>query len=172
MGASRSGYLNLHQGELGIAYVRAVASAAEVFVEDGGRFADLDGVDLSLFTRDAIGVVGSRRLHVQVKTWTGSPEGDTIPYDLKRKSYNDLRIAAPQVPRLLVLVLVPPDPSEWVTHTNEALLLRRCGYWLSLRGAPPTPNDAQVRVSVPRAQVFDVPTLRGLMAQLADGVQP
>jgi hypothetical protein len=49
--------------------------------------------------------------------------------------------------------------------------MRRCGYWLSLRGAPPTNNETAITVKIPRVQVFDVPGVVKLMAEIA-GVAP
>jgi hypothetical protein len=45
--------------------------------------------------------------------------------------------------------------------------MRRCGYWLSLRGAPPTNNETAITVKIPRIQVFDVAGLTKLMAEIA-----
>ena len=50
------------------------------------------------------------------------------------KNYNDLRIFT-QTPRLLVVLELPRDESQWMTVTAEELVPRRRAYWLSLLGA-------------------------------------
>ena len=38
-----------------------------------------------------------------------------------------------QTPRLLVVLELPADESQWMTVTREELVLRRRAYWLSLQ---------------------------------------
>ena len=91
-----------------------------------------------------------------------------IRYDLKRKNYDDLILTDLFTPRLLVLVLVPPDIGGWLELTAEQLVLRRCAYWVSLAGQPPTDNETTVRVSVPRSNLLNVASLEGLMQRAND----
>lgn len=91
-----------------------------------------------------------------------------IRYDLKRKNYDDLIMMDLLTPRLLVLVLVPPNIGGWLDLTAERLILRRCAYWVSLSGQPPTDNETTVRVSVPRSNLLNVASLEGLMQRAND----
>ncbi len=97
---------------------------------------------------------------------------DPIPYDLDAKNHNELVSAEWQVPRALVLVVVPPEADAWVEATEDQLILRRCGYWLSLRGQTATPNTSARRVFLPRAQVFHVQPLRAIMEKVRAGGHP
>ena len=160
------------QSEFGIAYVRAVAHAAGFFTQESNRTTDGDGVDLTICHRGARGTVRSPRLDLQVKTTAGTVAQDPIPYDLDVKNHHELVCADWQVPRALVLVVVPEPPAPWVEATEAQLILRRCGYWLSLRGQPATTNTTTQRVFLPRAQVFHVQPLRDLMARIQAGGQP
>lgn len=72
-------------------------------------------------------------------------------------------------PRILIVVLLPNDETEWMSHSEDELVLRRCGYWLSLRGQPATENSTNVTVKLPRTQLFDVDQLTGLMARAQAG---
>jgi len=155
------------QGELGLAYVQAVASAAGYGLDKTGAVVDADGIDAVIVARGLRAVIRSPRLEVQVKTTAGIVSVDPIPYDLAVKNYDELRDIAWQIPRILVLVVVPGDPSEWLAQSEAELAMRRCGYWLSLRGAAQSANVASVRVPIPRAQIFDVNGLRGLMDRVA-----
>jgi hypothetical protein len=52
------------------------------------------------------------------------------------------------------------------------LILRRCAFWASLRGAPPTDNQVTIRISIPVANVFTVEAVRALLQQLSEGGRP
>jgi hypothetical protein len=88
------------------------------------------------------------------------------------RSYSGLIRTDYQVPRILVVVRVPADAAEWISHGEEQLVLRRCGYWLSLRGAALTTNSSTIRVQIPRTNVLDAAALGSLMRQVAEGVAP
>lgn len=154
------------------AYVRAVAAAAGFRVQAGAD-PDDDSIDVTLAARGPGGTVRSPKLDVQLKCQLGRPDAEpTWPYDLKVKNYNDLRHSDFQVPRILVVVAVPDDPAQWVEQDEERLLMRHCGWWVSLRGEPATTNTTTVRVQIPRVQCFDVAGLTALMDRLGQGGTP
>jgi hypothetical protein len=153
------------------AYVLAVAAAAgyawyQPSVDD-------DSIDLGLAARGGSGTIRSPRLELQLKCHAAeTPSGSQFSHDLKIKNYEDLRDATVLVPRLLVVVLVPEDVASWVNATEAELTMRRCGYWISLRGLPPTTNLNTVAVSIPRAQVFHPESLRTVMGRIGQGGMP
>ena len=110
------------QSEFGVAYVHAVAHAAGFFVQEANRILDGDGVDLTVFQRGVGGVVRSPRLDLQVKTTGAGAVGDPFPYDLDAKNYGELSSTDWQIPRILVVVLVPADPAEWVGADEDHLV--------------------------------------------------
>jgi hypothetical protein len=113
------------------------------------------------------------KLDIQMKTTTTiDGDGDIIQYALKVKNYNDLIITDILVPRILVLVLLPPEIDEWLAVSPRELILRRCSYWKSLRGEPQSENEYTVTVSVPRVNMFTVEALCGMMAQINEGGAP
>ena len=73
------------------------------------------------------------------------------------------------IPRFLVLVLVPPQPEAWLSVSPEQLVLRRCAFWCSLAGLPESENESSVTVQVPRANLFDVAAVTGLMRAINEG---
>ena len=160
------------QAQFGLAYVQAVASVAGFFVQTAERGFDKDGIDITVLQRGAMRLTTSTRLDLQVKSFTGEVDGDPWPYDLGVKAYRDLSLTSYQVPRILVVVRMPSNTADWLSHTEQELVLRKCGYWLSLRGAPPTTNLVRSRVQLSRANLFDVAGLRSLMARIAEGVSP
>jgi hypothetical protein len=160
------------QAQFSVAYVEAVAAAAGFFVQVSDRGLDKDGIDATVMRRGLMGTARSPRLDLQIKS-EGSAElaHDPFPHVLKIKGYNDLRATGYQVPRLLVVVLVPEDVSDWVVHGENELVLRRCGYWLNLVGDPEVQATRRT-VHLPRAQVFDVAGLTALMHRVAEGQSP
>jgi hypothetical protein len=68
-----------------------------------------------------------------------------------------------------VVLVLPEDEDLWLSQSHEELILRRCAYWLSLRGAEPTTARSSIRVPIPLAQVFSVPALQTMMNRLLRG---
>jgi hypothetical protein len=144
--------------QFSFAYVRAVAAAAGVVV--ARPEVDTDSVDLRFSVNSPIGRLMPPILDAQVKC-TAAPvgRGKVIRFPLKVKNYNDL-IGHRFFPRVLIVVVVPKAVDEWLEQNEQALALRRCGYWVSLVDAPATTNTQSVTVALPRAQVFSVAALR------------
>lgn len=122
--------------------------------------------------RGKLGTTRSPWLGLQVKSKAGEVEEDPFPYDLEMKNYDELRDTAWQVPRILVVVIVPENAQEWLAQSEAELVLRRCGYWLSLRDEPAVTNTSTRRVHIPRGNVFDVKHVKQLMQRVADGGSP
>jgi hypothetical protein len=95
-----------------------------------------------------------------------------LGFPLEIKNYNDLRHPDPLTPCILVVVVVPNDINEWLTHSESDLTLRRCGYWISLRGEPDISNSVSVTVNIPRTQVLTPDSLRAMMVRINDGGVP
>lgn len=64
---------------------------------------------------------------------------------------------------ILILMMIPQVEGEWTAQSESELCLRRCAYWLDLRGMPERPNRESVTVRIPRGQIFDPAQLRGLL---------
>lgn len=113
------------------------------------------------------------KLDVQMKSSIHAEGTDThIRYPLKRKNYDDLILRELTAPRILVLAVVPADIAEWINLSAEELVLRHAAYWVSLAGEPESDNETSVTVSVPRANLFTVKTLWGMMTRINEGGAP
>ena len=155
------------QEQFSKAFILAVASVAGCAAAEPRP--DDDSVDWTLSCR----LPRRPKLDLQVKSTSQPVRGGTsIRYPLKRKNYNDLIPTNLLAPRLLVLVLVPSRPASWLSLTVEALALRHCAFWTSLRGLPASDNDRSVTVEVPRANLFDVQALTGIMHRISEGGVP
>ena len=88
----------------------------------------------------------------------------------KNKKLYELRNTNPDDdPLLLVVVLVPPNVEDWLQQTETELCLKRCAYWVSLRGQPQSTNQTTVTVNLPRQNIFSVEALKTLMQRIASG---
>ena len=95
-----------------------------------------------------------------------------VAFPLKIKNYDELRPTDVLVPRILIVVTVPDNLGDWLNHSEQELAMRRCGYWLSLRGEPATTNTTSVTVQLARANQFTVAELGGLMQRIGNGQHP
>ena len=160
------------EAELSYAYLHAVASSARVGCEVTGRTWDNAGVDARLvgWGPFAGGYLSEVEINVQLKATIRSPveKGDALSYRFaKLAQYDHLRCDTVSTPRILVVLYLPPHKHAWTTHTSDALSLHRCAYWVSLRGAVPSDNDASQTVYLPKNQRFDAEGLMRLMSSIA-----
>ena len=157
--------------QFSFAYVRAVAAAAQIVVSE--PTVDDDSIDLLFQQRGGGGIVRSPRVEAQVKcTDAASVHQAHVAYPLKSKNYDELRPVDVLVPRILIVVLVPDDLGDWLNHSEQELAMRRCGYWLSLRGEPATANTTNVTVHLPRASQFTVAQLQAMMQRIGNDQNP
>lgn len=161
------------EAELSYAYVHAIAASAHVECAPSSRHSDNAGVDLHLFSDGPFpkgAACRSVQIDVQLKATAATPTlvKGAYAYPLHNvKTYDRYRCVSPGVPCVLVLLLLPADQTQWVTQDRSALLLRRCAYWVSLRGAPETRNTTSQTVYFPSRQVFSAAALKSLMKRAA-----
>ena len=159
--------LTLAQEQFSKAFILALAALAGCVA--AAPVPDVDSIDWTLSCR----LPRRPKLDLQVKSTRAGPlAAARLPYALKRKNYDGLSLPDLLAPRLLVLVIVPEDPAQWLSCSAEQLVLRHCAYWLSLAGAPPTDNERTVTNQVPRANLFTVESLSWLMHTIDEGGVP
>ena len=139
--------INKRKEEFSLAYVRAIAAAAgcgtKTPVPDD-HSVDIELVRLSTSDGPEI-IFPDPHLGIQAKcTAQDMFRNSALHFPLPLKNYNDLRKRV-MVPRILVVHTIPNEPAHWLRHTEEDLLLRRCSYWVSLKGQPDSTNkDSEV----------------------------
>lgn len=152
------------QEGFGDAFLLAVAGVAGCAVSL--RRPDDDSIDWTLSCK----LARRPKLDVQMKTTsTGDGGGDDIRYPLKMKNYKDLILTNVLAPRILVLVALPANMEEWLSLTAEQLVLRRCGYWVSLAGKPESANETSVTISVPRENLLTPEAVHWMMHKINEG---
>ena len=153
------------------AYVQAVAACAGFSWSEPS--VDDDSIDMCLHGTGGGGTIKSPRLDLQIKcTGSESPTTANFSYSVKLKNYNDLRDESVMIPRILIVVLVPDSLLDWVNHSETELSLRRCGYWLSLRGMTTSANATAQTVQMNRSQQFNVDSLQSMMNRISNGGLP
>lgn len=161
------------QETLSRAYVQAVA--AETGLSYNARERDY-GIDATLYTihrREHRLAEGWPCLDLQIKSTTLA--GMTplqVGYDLELKSYDDLRDPDCKIPRLLVVLVLPQAETEWVSQSEAELVLRKCAFWVSLKGQPATTARKTLRVFLPRSNVFSAAALHGILDRVRQGMEP
>lgn len=78
-------------------------------------------------------------------------DNGTLKYDLKATNYNDLvRRQAGLIPLVLVLFVLPDDPTSWLAVADSEVTLRRSGYvWRPEPGAVMVENSSTKRIEIP-----------------------
>ena len=152
-------FMNMNQmkARFSLAYISAVASQAgikvdEVTVDDDS----VDGVLSASFGRRP-------KIEFQAKASARNlaRHGD-IHFPLSIKNYEELRLDAIN-PRILIVLLMPDAPDDWITQTGDALCMRHCAYWMSILGSPEKPNADNVTVHLPMTNMFDKDSLTAMM---------
>jgi Domain of unknown function (DUF4365) len=162
--------LNLQKEEFSYAYIHAIAATAGYCFQLAPRPLDMDGIDGIIATPATSGSLRRPRLEIQVKcTSRDILTEQKVLFPLAVKNYDDLRYDDPYISRLLVVVVVSENPQNWLKHSETELCLQGCGYWISLRGQPATPNRTTVTISIPRQNLFNPPALITIMECLERG---
>jgi hypothetical protein len=149
-------------------YVRALGAAAGV-AADVPEY-DLNSRDCHFWSRDGDDDAGAE-LHAQLKSTvdglTPIQGGKELSFRLDHDDYDHLRKVV-FVPRLLVVVQIPKDPSRWIECRPDDLLLRAAAWWVNLRGYPASASGGKVTVHIPVVQRFHLDALLGNMRSVAE----
>ncbi|MEG3858544.1 DUF4365 domain-containing protein [Microcoleus sp. herbarium12] len=163
--------INTQKEEFSYAYVYAIASAAG-FCQRTTTPLDRLGVDLIITGIAERGLPNFPILYIQVKcTSRDILNENSLRYPLNIKNYEELSANNAYPPRIIIVVTVPDRPNDWLQQTEAELCLKRCAYWISLKGAAPTDNKETVTISIPRTNIFSGDALTTIMQPIATGRQ-
>lgn len=161
------------ESELSYAYLHAVAVRGGFSCSHTDRHLDDVGVDAQINEDGrqlaANSSLTSFALHVQLKATRQEPveQGGRFPFRLRVRQYNHLRETRLVTHRIMVVLYLPADPAEWLRHSEDALIAKRCAYWVSLRGASVSQNAEYQTVYIPRTQVLSIESLTEIMIRLS-----
>ncbi len=132
---------------------------------------DDGSVDLGITTSGRTGLLRFPRLELKLKETSGPlTDPDWVQYLLSLKTYHDLR-ADVHIPRILVVVLLPDNPADWLQQSETELCMKQCGYWVSLRGMPARQRQP-ILIELPRQNLFTVAALQGIVEKISQGQLP
>lgn len=158
------------------AYVQAVAAAARVNIKmesafDYGFDGQFDSVAIRV-GQDGDGKPVNRHINegfpidFQLKcSWKWTADATDITWSIKTKTYNDLVTRpAEAVPAILILMCLPPNEADWLTLTEESVLLRKCCYFAKLSGPAAETETSTKQIKIPRTSVLNAANLTSLLA--------
>lgn len=96
---------------------------------------------------------------------------DYIVYDLESDTYNKLvyRHSKSSYPCILILFCLPKKKSEWLTITENELILKNCCYYCYIKGNRKG-NKKTVRIKIPRSNIFSPSVVNKLIEDVHFGV--
>jgi len=145
---------------------------------------DDHGIDVSFEYSDPLAAAGMdpmATLRAQLKTWTGlSPaaaavaSNGTFTYPLKNKNLVKLNYDPPTEHKILILMLIPSLPQDWIASQPDEEVLRVSCYWVNLRGVAPSSSsmDSTTSVTISTKNVFDDVALCDIMQTIRTGGTP
>lgn len=169
--------LNDIEAELSYAYLHAVASRAGLNCQYSNRNADNYGVDATIEHFDVITgtYIKDVTLRVQLKATKnkGKETSTHIQYTFKGiPAYDKLRQDFGQPHRILIVLFLTNDESDWLKVTVDELLLKNSAYWVCLYGAPQSANQTGETIYIPKANLLTPQSLRTLCQDIGRGNIP
>ncbi|HAA57465.1 MAG TPA: hypothetical protein DCE42_22055 [Myxococcales bacterium] len=162
---------NQKREEISKAYVAAVAAKCGFKIGTWSQDDDCLDVTIGAAGKLGRGTLAGPKLDIQLKSSSNQvyDKGDTIRHQLTRDRYDNLRLDS-CTPKILVFLLLPEEENEWIEHSVEALTMRRCAYWSSLKGREEIPEGTKsTSIFIPKKNIFSPETLYSLMEKISSG---
>jgi hypothetical protein len=158
--------LNSKKEEFSYGYLQLLCATNGLALEKTGRAIDNIGIDVIIKATEKINNIYAPRIDVQVKCTSQDIEKeDVIKFQLKVKTYNQLREENVYVKNILVVVIVPKNLEEWLVVENARMILKKCGYWICLQGYPETENTENITIDIPKDNIITGKTLLNLLEE-------
>lgn len=162
------------KAQLSIAYVHAIVSM--IGCEVKSSHTDYDSIDLTLAYGDKVSedsIYESTEIGIQLKCTSSialTTDDTDFSFNLRMKNYNDLRKQC-VVPRILVVLCLPSLSAEWLKHSCDELVIKRCAYWISLSGQPEVNGQQNKTVKIPVKNVFSPESLKLILDKVSKEVE-
>jgi len=163
---------SLIKEELSYAYLHILATKVGLKVDTPKIDDDSVDVEVSATGKIAEGSFVSPKVQVQLKATINCNKGndETISFSLKKKNYDNLR-ANTLVPRLLVVLCLPKDQSDWVIEDAKKLVLKESACYYSLKGMEDIEKES-ITIHIPRKNRLTSEKLYELMVEYSKLPQP
>lgn len=157
--------------DVSVAYVQALCAKNGYILERVGR--DNDSVDYRISCTalpDDDCLSYSPMLNIQLKATYGNfrqLESGDYSFALPVKNYSDLIKVNRMIPIILVVLHMSEDENDWIIHYNDRLEIKKCAYWVSLKGKEPSENEGTVNVRIPQSNILSCDKLKEIMTKIA-----
>jgi len=161
--------------KISLAYIHAVTSYAGCSWTIQSPTSDIHKID-GLIKGEVEYVEGQIKdtqpeLRVQVKSTRQSihqpRDGDEfIHYSLDIETYEKLRQPHHDI-ILFVLFVLPETDDQWLNHSEEQLIARKCAYWHSLKGCPRIEGQGHKIIKISRQNRLSPEQLSNLIYKVA-----
>lgn len=153
------------------AYISAVAHRAGFNMSFTSFDYGMDGTFIDVKVRNGRYVDSGFKIDFQAKASQDCTfDGKHCIFHLKNKNYNDLADPATGTPRILILLSLPQQDSDWLSVSIDQLTMKRAVWWASLKGQPfVEEKDSKKTVKIPIDQRFDVAALVMMMDRCKKG---
>ena len=158
--------------DLGQAFVTATIAKAGFTVSYSNHDYGIDGLIKDIAKADHGYYETGFGINYQLKSsWDVSFDGNYIVYDLESRNYNDLILERTMLPSILILFVLPENESQWLTVSEDQMIIKKSAWWCSLKGLPPTHNTSKKRIRIPKNQLLTPDSLTYLMDKVREGEQ-
>lgn len=162
------------KSELSYAYLHAVSAHAGFACSSTGRHLDGAGVDAQVDVKRRLhphSLLTCFSLHFQLKATSQkiAVVQGCCSYSLAVPHYDKLRDTSISTPRFMVLFELPEAAEQWLNVGSEQLIARKCGRWVSVRGAPSVENTSSIAVKIPLINVLTPDSLREIATRVSLG---
>lgn len=160
--------INAQKEEFSYGYLQLLGAKAGLEVTKSGRQTDNQKIDLHIIHAGKISNIYTPRFDAQVKcTHKENIDNKYFKYDLDIETYDRLRNIHHDVPIFLIVLLVPKDTNNWVKITQQESIIKKCAYYISLKGFPKSNNANTVRIKIPIVNLVTPPSLNGIITDIA-----
>lgn len=159
----------LRMEDMSEAYLRALCAANGYTIDK--REHDSDGVDIGLVCSDKVAddsILESTELKIQLKSSYANiteHEDGSITYKLEVKNYKSLISTKRMIPLILVVFHMPREEAQWIEQTTDWLKIKKCAYWISLKGKPDTDNTDKISIRIPAENLLTKDSLKEIMCK-------
>ncbi len=155
--------LNTIQSNLSFSYVHAVVSRLGGACSLLGKTEDDMGIDATLtftgnYSRKPVFTQISINIQLKSSRQILTVADGKISYPLTAAQYQKYTQRS-TTEFLFILFCVPEHPEQWLSLSENELILRKCAYWTSLNDAPPCTGGGMT-IHIPKKNLFSVENVR------------
>lgn len=162
---------SLRMEDMSEAFLRALCAANGYSISITNH--DNDGLDISVKCKDKVAddsLILSPTIDIQLKSSysriTSHVDG-SITYSLEVKNYKWLIQTNRMTPLILVVFHMPDEEDQWIEQTIDWLKIKKCAYWISLKGQKDTDNIESISIKIPADHILTKDSLRDIMIKVS-----